>query len=126
MLVINFAHPLTASQRARIEELARQPIDRVIDVETQFDPEGAFVDQARNLVDMAGLNSDQWQTTPLLINAPSLSPIACLLLVELHGRMGYFPTLLRLRPKPNANPPCFEVAELLNLQAMREAARRQR
>jgi hypothetical protein len=45
------------------------------------------------------------------------------LLAELHGRMGYFPAIVRLRPMPESVPPRFEVAEVINLQAVREHAR---
>jgi len=45
------------------------------------------------------------------------------LLAEVHGRTGYFPTIIRLRPVAGVTPPQFEVAELLNLQAVRDAAR---
>jgi hypothetical protein len=45
------------------------------------------------------------------------------LLAEIHGRSGFFPTILRLRPMPGSIPPQFEVAELLNLQSIRDAAR---
>lgn len=56
---------------------------------------------------------------------PGYAPAAFVLLAELHGCIGHFPTLIRLRPK--AGPvPAYEVAELLNLQAMREAARTRR
>jgi hypothetical protein len=47
-------------------------------------------------------------------------------LAELHGRMGYFPPILRLRPVEGAIPPRFEVAEIINLQALRDAARKER
>jgi hypothetical protein len=47
--------------------------------------------------------------------------IAATLLAELHGRMGYFPTILRLKPIPNSTPPQFQVAEVINLQAVRAA-----
>jgi hypothetical protein len=40
--------------------------------------------------------------------------------------MGYFPAVLRLRPVPDSNPPQFEVAEIVNLQAVRDAARLRR
>jgi hypothetical protein len=40
--------------------------------------------------------------------------------------MGYFPACLRLRPVAGARPPRYEVAELLDLQAMRDAARGKR
>jgi hypothetical protein len=62
----------------------------------------------------------------VLINLPALNYSAALLLAELHGRMGYFPPCLRLRPVPEALPPRFEVAEVLHLQAAREAGRLKR
>jgi len=40
--------------------------------------------------------------------------------------MGYFPTVLRLRPVEGAVPPRFEVVEILNLQQVRDQARRTR
>ena len=52
--------------------------------------------------------------------------IAALLLAELHGRMGYFPPVLRLRPIANSTPTQFEIAEILNLQNVREASRANR
>jgi len=57
------------------------------------------------------------------VNLPSLTPIAGLLLAELHGRAGYFPAVVRLRPASGSTPPQYEVAELLNLQAVRDGAR---
>lgn len=51
--------------------------------------------------------------------------MAFVLLAELHGRIGHFPTLIRLRPKPGPVT-MYEVAELLNLQTIRETARTRR
>jgi hypothetical protein len=48
------------------------------------------------------------------------------LLAELHGRMGHFPAVLRLRPVPDSNPPQFEVAEVINLQEVRDETRKRR
>jgi hypothetical protein len=126
MILLNFAHPLTPAQLCQIEQLAAQPVARVVDVKTQFDHDRPFVEQARALVEAVGLSAQGWQTTPLLVNLPSLSVIAALLLAELHGRCGYFPPVLRLKPAPNAVPPQFQVAEIVNLQAVREAARAMR
>jgi len=36
--------------------------------------------------------------------------------------MGYFPSMVRLRPIDNSNPQRFELAEVMNLQALRNAA----
>ena len=85
-----------------------------------------FAEQVRELVDGIGLTPEQWQTVPLLINPPAYNYVAVLLLAELHGRMGYFPACLRLRPVEDAVPPRFEVAEILNLQKVRNGARKVR
>ena len=49
------------------------------------------------------------------------APAAFVLLAELHGRIGRFPSLIRLRPKVGPLP-AYEVAALLNLQSIRETA----
>jgi hypothetical protein len=77
-------------------------------------------------LDRVGLTSQEWQTLPILVNLPSLNVIAAVLLAELHGRTGHFPAVIRLRPIPNSTPPQFEVAEVLNLQAIRDSARQRR
>lgn len=123
MLVLNFAHPLTAAHLARVGELAGRPVERVIAVPAQFDHAAPFDGQVRGLLAAVGLTADDWQTTPVIVNLPSLSPIAAVLLAELHGRAGYFPTVVRLRPVIGSTPPQFEVAELINLQAVRDVAR---
>jgi hypothetical protein len=126
MLLLNFGHPLTDSQLARIRELAGRDIERVIAVPTHLDHERPFDEQVRELLGTVPLAPEQWQTTPLVINLPSLAPIAAVLLAEIHGRSGYFPTILRLRPVARTMPPQFEVAELINLQGIRDAARTRR
>lgn len=126
MIVINFGHPITTAQLDAIADLAGQPVERVVAAPTQFDPQEPFAEQARALMDSVGLLPEEWQTLPLLINLPTLHVIAALVLAELHGRMGYFPAILRLRSVEGSVPPRFEVAEILNLQAVRDAARRLR
>jgi len=126
MILLNFAHPLTPEQIAQIEALSYQKIERVVEVPSQVDPQQPLAPQVVAMADAAGLTPQQWQTESILINLPSLNYSAALLLAELHGRMGYFPPCLRLRPVKDALPPRFEVAELLNLQAARDAARQRR
>jgi len=126
MLLLNFGHPLTDAQLARIRELAGRDPERVLAVPTQFDHARPFDEQVRELLATVPLTPEQWQTTPLLVNPPSLAPITAVLLAEIHGRSGFFPTILRLRPVARTMPPQFEVAELLNLQGVRDAARTRR
>lgn len=125
MLILNFTHPLTPEQRAQIEALADTSIDEVRTIPVQIDQVEPLEPQITAIVDAVGLSSEEWQTRPLLINPPGYAPAAFVLLAELHGRIGHFPSLIRLRPKSGPLPD-YEVAELLNLQTIREAARKRR
>jgi hypothetical protein len=126
MILLNFSHPLTSAQLEQIEALTGQVVERVFDLMPQLDHERPFDSQIRELVDGVGLSSQEWQTTPLLLNPPGYAPAAIVLLAELHGRMGYFPAMVRLRPVPDSNPTQYEVAEIINLQALRDQARKWR
>jgi hypothetical protein len=126
MIIINFAHPISDAQREQVAALAGQPIERVIDVKTQFDHARPFVEQVEAVFTGMPIEPDEWQTAPLVLNLPSLAPIAAIVLAELHGRMGYFPSVLRLRPVAGSNPPSYEVAEIVQLQTVRDAARARR
>ena len=126
MLLLNFSHPLTPSQRDQIDALVGEPITRVFDAPTQFDDQQPFVPQLAALLAAIDLTPAQWQSEPILVILPSLNFIAALLLAELHGRMGYFPAVVRTRAVADSVPRRYEVAELLNLQAVREGARRTR
>jgi hypothetical protein len=126
MLVLNFAHPLTPEHLEQIEALTGQKVERVIEVHSQIDPQQPLVPQVAALADKAGLSPAEWQSLPLLVNPPSLNFIAVVLLAELHGRCGYFPAHLRLRPVQGSIPPRFEVAEVLDLQMVRDGARKRR
>ncbi|MCS6918579.1 MAG: CRISPR-associated protein Csx15 [Fimbriimonadales bacterium] len=126
MILLNFAHPITETQKAQIEQIAGQQVQRIIEIPVQFEHARGFHDQVLELLQQVELTPSEWQTQPILINLPSLSVIAGVLLAELHGRMGYFPPVLRLKPVEGVVPPRFEVAEILNLQAIRDSARSQR
>jgi len=123
--ILNFSHPLTPEQKKQIRALTGQRISKVIDLKCQFDPQQPFVDQMRALLDQLELTYEQWQTLPIVVNPPSFAPIACLFLAELHGRVGHFPAIMRLRPTSDV-PPQFEVAEIINLQQVRDQARERR
>lgn len=74
-------------------------------------------------MDQVGLSSVEWQTTPILLNLPTLNVIAGTVLAELHGRMGHFPPIVRLRFVEGNVPSEYEVAEIINLQQVRDRAR---
>ncbi len=125
MLLLNFTHPLTDAQCAQIEALAGSPIEEVRTIRVQIRHDEALEPQITAIVESVGLSSLEWQTRPLLINPPGYAPAAFVLLAELHGRTGHFPSLVRLRPK-SGPVTTYEVAELLSLQEVREAARERR
>jgi hypothetical protein len=127
VLVLNYAHPLSAEQIAQLEALlGGQYIGEVRTIPTQLDVAQPFVLQTVALAEAAGLSASEWQTRSLLIVLPALNYAAAALLAHLHGRMGYFPPVVRLRPVAGAIPPRFEIAEVLNLQEVREKARMMR
>ena len=126
MILLNLSHPLTPDQLAQIETLTGQPVERVLALPAQFDHAQPFGPQLEALMAQIDLSAEAWQTAPILVNPPSLNFITALVLAELHGRMGYFPPVIRLRPVAGALPPRYEVAEILNLQAARDAARLKR
>ena len=126
MILLNFSHPLTPNHLQQIEQLTGQKIERAVTIHSQIDPQQSLASQIAALVDQAGLSPTEWQTLPLLINPPSLNFIAIILLAELHGRCGYFPAHLRVRPVQGSMSPQYEVAEVLDLQALRNVARRRR
>jgi len=126
MILLNFSHPLPPDQLARLETLTSQPITRVIEIKTQIDPQADLVPQIVALADACGLSPAQWQTESILVLPPALNFVAVTLQAELHGRMGYFPAHVRTRPVEGAVPPRYEVAEIINLQAVREEARKRR
>ena len=126
MILINFAHPLTSEHINQIEGFANQKVDRIIEISAAIDSQEEILPQVVDLIKQTGLSSTEWQTSRLLINPPSLNFIAITLLAELHGRCGYFPAHLRMRPVEGSVPIEYEVAEILNLQAIRETARKTR
>jgi hypothetical protein len=126
MQIINFSHPLTAEQVAQIEARLGGKIDGIRDVRVQFDVEQPFVPQVVQLVDSLGISAQQWQSDAWLIVLPALNFIAAILLAELHGRSGRFPTIIRLRPVANSLVSVFELAEIINLEQVRYDARTRR
>lgn len=126
MILLNFSHPITPAQQAQIEALTGQSIAQTIDAMPHFDEQQPFTPQLRALLTQLPLTPAQWQSEPLLVVLPSLNFIAATLLAELHGRMGYFPPVVRTRPVADSLPRRYEVAEILDLQGIREMARKAR
>ena len=126
MILLNFSHPLTRAQIDQVRAMTDASDVHVIDLPVQFDNDQPFEPQLASLAAQIPLSTAELQGEPILVNLPSLNFIAAMLLAELHGRMGYFPPILRMRPVRDSLPPRFELAEIINLNALRESARRKR
>jgi len=126
MILLNFAHLLTPEQRLQIEVLTGQSVERIIECDSQVDVHQPLAPQVTNMVETVGLSPAEWQTLPFLVNPPALNFSAACILAEIHGRCGYFPPCLRLRPTEDSIPRRYEVAEILDLQAIRDQARHRR
>lgn len=126
MIILNFAHPLTEDQRAGIEAATGRAVDDVIDVESQVDAGQPLEPQVSGWLDALAIDAARWQTEGWLVLLPSLNYSTAVLLAALHGRMGYFPTCVRLRPVEGAVVRQFEFAELLDLSVIRDRERLRR
>ncbi len=56
MIVVNFSHPLSESQRQQLESLCGQAITRTIDVAVQCAHAEPFAEQASSIVSSSGLS----------------------------------------------------------------------
>ncbi len=126
MILLNFSHPITEAQLDQLSGLIGEAPDRLLSAMPQFDDQQPFAPQLAALFAQIDLTPTEWQSEPILVVLPSLNFIAGLLLAELHGRMGYFPPIVRTRPAVDALPRRYEVAEIIDLQGVREQARRTR
>lgn len=126
MILLNFAHPLTSRHLDEIAVLVGSTPERVQDVRVQLDLEQPFNQQVVRLLDDLNISPQQWQSDGWLIVLPSLNYAAAVLLAELHGRMGHFPAILRLHPVAGALVTEYDVAEIINLEAVRAEARTRR
>lgn len=125
VILLNFTHPLTAAQRGQIQALTGEMIAKDLGEMAQFDDQ-PLAEQIVALVDGVGLSAEEWQTLPLLLNPPGFAPATAALLAELHGRTGYFLPIIRLRKLVDNTPLRWEVAEIVNLQKLRDQARLKR
>lgn len=124
--ILNFHHPITDMQRAKIQEQLNRPVADIIDLYTQLDESRSFQLQLCDLIDKAKISSESLQRGEYIINLPGFAPAAAVLISELHGRMGHFPTIIRMKKVEGITPPVFDVEEIVNLQAIRDEARKHR
>ncbi len=127
-LALNFSgHPVPQGQQQAIKTRMGWPKLEVIDVAMGTVAEDeSFLKNALRKVDGIDLLPNEWQTTPLVVIPSGYSPLWSALLAEIHGRLGHFPDVVRLRRTPQGERETFEVAEILDLRDIRHLARTKR
>jgi hypothetical protein len=126
MILLNFGYPMSDEQREIIEGMISGVVDAVIEIPVYFDNAQLFAEQIRDLFCEGVIPLDALQSGPVLVNLPSHNVIAALLLAELHGRMGRFPTIIRFGPLEDSLPVRYAVREVVDLQRVRDSARGKR
>jgi hypothetical protein len=127
-LILNFSgHPVTAGQQQAIEKLMHWSASGLVDVRLGNVPEdNNFVPFITKAIESAGLLPEDWQTTTF-VTVPAGYPAAwSVILAELHGRLGYFPDVVRLRPTRSGASEKYEVAEIISLRQLRHESRGKR
>jgi hypothetical protein len=121
-VLVNLSHPFTDDQLAELMVLVGSRPERCVDVRVQFDDAVDYTNQATALVYAITEAGVRLGTDQIVLNPPAHSAIASIVLAMLHGRSGGFPAILRM--KRAAGPlGGWAVAEVVNLQAVREQAR---
>jgi hypothetical protein len=121
LVLLNFSHALTPDQIEAVGRLADAAVDRVVEEPLQLINELPFAPQVRSAVDELPITDREWQFGSFVLHLPGLSPIAALVLAEMHGRTGGFPAIVRMSRSGMLNQ--YEVAEVIGLQPAREVAR---
>ncbi len=125
MIVVNFAHPLNDEQVTQLTALLGEK-PKVLFIDTHVDRSLPLATVAYQLVEAVGLGTNVWQTERIVVNPPGLAPVALAVIAEIHGRSGFFPTIINIRPVSNTDPTRYEIAELVNLDRIRQEARTRR
>jgi hypothetical protein len=121
MILLNFSTPFRQVQLAQAEILLREPIDRVVNFPCHVDSDMEILPQFYTLMAKLPLNDAELKSEPVVVVLPAQNYLAVLVMAYLHGRMGYFPPIIRTRLKTFGLLPLHEAAELLDPQAVEDA-----
>ena len=127
-LILNFSgHPVSPGQQQAIEKQMQWTSSSVVDVRLGNVPEdNTFEAAITKAIDRTELSPEEWQTTPIVAVPAGYPAVWSVILASLHGRLGHFPDVARLRPTPPGSGEKYEVAEILNLREHRHASRGKR
>lgn len=127
-LILNFSgHPVLPGQVKAITRQMRWASAEVIDVALgNVAEDHKFVSEIEKAIDKIDLSAEEWQTTTFVVVPAGYSAVWTVIQAILHGRLGHFPDVVRLRPAPPLSFEKFEVAEIMNLHEVRHHSREKR
>ena len=120
MILINFGAPFRPLQISQAEALLHEPITRVVDLTVNVDPDQEMLAQFKKIMGKLKLINADLRAEPVVVNLPQQNYLSVMILAELHARMGYFPTFIRTRMTSSGMLPYYEVAEVIDLQAIED------
>jgi len=121
--VLNISgHRVSPGVQSAIEAALGAPI-RVRELSRHLDLDNLVADVG-TLVDSAAISQDEWQENPPLVMLPTLGIAAAVALAELHGRSGFFPTIVWLQRDPGTG--AYDRPMMVDLAGVRDGARRSR
>lgn len=127
MKILNFTHPLTSENLDSVKELTKAAdLEVIFDEVVHFDEQISYGEQVGNLLSRVDLSASAWQTEKLLIVLPGQSSLAAAVLASIHGRRGHFVSFIRLRRSIDSLVTQFDVAEIINLDNIRDKSREAR
>lgn len=121
VIVINLSgHSLTDLQRKQLEREVY--IEEVIELPVHFDAYQDLGTQVAKVLENIGLAVEEWSERNIYLVLPGIAPGAAALLATIHGLRGGFPKVVWIYQKPHDTTQ-YEVAQIINLQALRDTAR---
>jgi len=120
MILINFGAPFKPLQISQAEAFLHEPITRVVDLRFDVDFDQEMLQQFKKTMGRLKLSHADLTAEPVVVNLPQDNFLAAMALAELHARMGYFPPIIRTRLRASGILPYYEVAEVIDLQAIED------
>lgn len=120
VIVLNFSHPLTQNQRGEIAalrgvDMKQLDIREGLSRQYVYNSAEELVSAVKAQIDDAKMTTNAWQHQRILVNLPAHAAGAMIAIAEMHGRMGYFPSILRIEKVGEA----FEFTEIVRIDELR-------
>ncbi len=123
MIFISFSdHIKEANHRAEIEALVSiggGRIDEFVQTERTFNMDQPLVPQVVDWLAAVEFERLCALKKPFLIFPPSLNYVSAVLLALMHGATGDWPSILRIRPVDSGGVRSYAIAEIINLNQVR-------